>query len=81
MTRITSEHLTSGIVTEHEVHQFVTEASDLGLRAGTWPERIETTLGNGLDFIRTAKRVVDGDLIYVRYVQANGCISLKIFND
>jgi hypothetical protein len=68
--------------TETGVHQFVTEASDIGLGVGTWPEKIETDMGNGLPFVRvSAKRDNDGDIQWVTYRQANGCLDLKVFND
>lgn len=66
---------------ELEPHRFAAFASDVGLAPGQWPERLETTLGNKLPLLRRTKRVdVDGDVMYVRYEQANGCVELKIFN-
>lgn len=69
------------LISEVAPHLFVTEASDLGWPCGHWPERIETTMGNGLALIRTSKQVRDGDLLFVRYIQEFGCMQLKVFND
>jgi len=72
-----------GIFTEYEPHHFHSCASDLGLRAGQWPALINVSgLGNGMHF-RLASKCTDqeGDLLYVRYLQAAGCVELKIFND
>lgn len=67
---------------EYATHAFNAEASTIGLRPGEWPERLETTMGNRMPLLRTSKRVDnDGDLLWVTYWQANGCISLRIFND
>ena len=73
-------------VTEHEIHRFVTFASDLygsvpELREG-FPRSIPTNLGNGQPLIGYRKKInSDGDLEYVRYQQQFGCIEVKIFND
>lgn len=67
---------------EHEVHKFVSFASDIGLRAGQWPEKLETTLGNKQPFVRVRKKLdTEGDLQYVVYEQALGCCSLRVYND
>lgn len=69
-------------VSEVEPHTFVTEASDLGLRPGEWPQFLTTNLGNGLRLVRSTKKLdADGDLLWVTYHQAAGCIRLRIFND
>lgn len=67
--------------TEVECHRWSTEASDLGLSPGNWPEQLPTILGNKLPFLRDTKKVRDGDLLWVTYRQALGCISLRVFND
>lgn len=67
--------------TEFEPHKVFAEHSDLGLRPGDWPESFETDLGNGQPFLRHSKTVVDGDLMWVTYFQANGCIRLRVYND
>jgi len=78
---ITAKH-----VTEVEPHVFVCEASSLyeiypGFQTG-WPIQVWTTLGNGLPLRRVSKKVdAEGDTLYVRYQQQNGCITLKVFND
>lgn len=68
-------------VHEYETRKFCAEASTLGLKPGDWPRTIETDMGNGMIFIAQHKEVRDGDLLWVDYFQANGCITLKIFND
>jgi hypothetical protein len=40
-----------------------------------------TTMGNGMPFVRSTKKVQDGDLLYVRYQQSNGVLDLIVFND
>jgi hypothetical protein len=64
---------------ESQTHQFVTEASTLGWKPGYWPERIETAMGNGLPFLR-GEQFRPG-LSAVTYYQANGCITLTVYND
>lgn len=74
--------ITASDVTEHEVHQFSAEASDLRMRHGEWPTSIRTTLGNKQPFIRkSAKMTPSGDLGAVVYAQSMGCITLTIWND
>lgn len=77
--------LTLDHVTESEIHKFVAFASDLydacpALRTG-WPLQISTSIGNGMPLVRKSRSAdAEGDTVYVRYQQANGCVSLKIFN-
>lgn len=60
----------------------ITDASDIGLRAGQWPESIIVPgLGNGLPLFRTRGKVTNGDIEYVRYRQQFGCIDLDVYND
>jgi len=70
-------HITAQNCTESAPHRFITEASELGWKPGHWPERATTSMGNGLDFILTARKA-DGTRIYR---QASGCISLTVLND
>jgi hypothetical protein len=51
-------------------------ASDIGLRAGQWPETLETSIGNALPLKRIR---VEGD--GVLYRQACGSVELLVFND
>jgi hypothetical protein len=74
--KITSEH-----AHEYEAHHFSCEASDLGWKPGEWPRTIDTNLGNGMVFIAQRREVRDGDLLWVDYLQGNGCIWLRIYND
>jgi hypothetical protein len=68
-----SEYYAGGATT-----RFVTEASDIGLRAGQWPEAIQFAerVGNGLPFYRT-----HSDANSVTYEQDLGCTKLVVFND
>ena len=66
---------------EYEVHKWSTEASDIGLPVGTWPTQLETTLGNGLPFLLCHAETKGGDLLWVDYLQGNGCIALRVYND
>lgn len=77
----TTFRVPAGLVIEHEPHEFIAEASDVGLMVGEWPASVDLPVGNGMPFIRTSKKVRDGDLLWVTYVQANGCVKLRIFND
>jgi hypothetical protein len=74
-------HLSPDQLMEHGGFEFSAEASELRLSVGEWPERFETSLGNGMPLIRTSKKVRDGDLLYVRYNQELGCMTLIVFND
>jgi len=75
-------HISRHQVTEVEPHQFVAEASSLGLHPGEWPNKMFTFIGNGQPFCYSFKKLTeDGDLAYVSYRQALGCITLKVFND
>ena len=71
-------------ITEDEIHTFSGWASDLGLRPGQWPEKIEIEggIGNNMPLLRTSKRLTpDGDIARVTYVQVAGCVRLHIMND
>lgn len=81
MLQITHENRIRLDIHEFEVHQFSAEASTLGFPVGHWPTTIETTLGNKLPFIASTRKIRDGDLLWVTYRQANGCISLRVYND
>ena len=62
---------------EVEVHRFVTDASDLQLPVGVWPQTLETNLGNGEPFVKI--QLFDGSC--VKYLQRYGCVALIVFND
>lgn len=67
---------------EVDVHRFASEASDLRLKPGEWPAQLQTNLGNGLPFIQVGQIISPaGEFGGCRYRQANGCISLSVFND
>lgn len=55
---------------------WVTEASDLRIPPGRVPERLQTTIGNGHDFI-----LIDTDCDKWSYVQDLGCTNLTVWND
>jgi len=63
-------------------------ASDMGItcefmHANGWPRHINDAdnIGNGQPLIATTKKVVDGDLMYVRYNQQLGCMTVVVYND
>jgi hypothetical protein len=68
--------ITRDNTTEFKVHEFMVDASDLGLPPGTWPKTLTTDLGNKQPFIR-----VHVDAVRGRYRQEFGCIELMIWND
>lgn len=74
------EKTTTGLL-ESEPHKFSVDASDIRLPPGEWPTRIDTTLGNGQPFALYHAEERDGDLWWMDYMQCNGCIRLRIFND
>ena len=74
--------ITKDLLFEVAPHRFVAEASDLGLKPGEWPAMLPTKIGNGEPLLRGhVERGTEGDLIWVRYRQENGCLSVKIIND
>jgi hypothetical protein len=74
--------ITPDLVMEHEPHRFSAEAREIGLRPGEWPTQLSTAMGNCLPLMRVSKKVdADGDIMWVTYHQANGAMSLKVFND
>ena len=69
-------------VTEHELHEFSAEASELRLSAGEFPANLITTLGNRQPFIRKRfKLTPTGDIGAAVYTQSCGNITLTIWND
>ena len=77
-----SKKLIDGVtITEHKPHEYYAEASELEQTRLNWPGLIPTDIGNGLPFMREADERRDGDLLWVRYKQCNGCVTLTIFND
>lgn len=70
------------VLTETEPHKFCTEASDLGLRPGEWPQTLHAPdLGNGLPLTLDHAEEKDGDLLWIDYRQSLGIIRLRVFND
>lgn len=63
---------------EIEVHEWWTEASQLGIAPGAaYPDALNTTLGNGQPFVFRGFDAHGTAL----YMQAFGCITLKVLND
>lgn len=60
---------------------FMCSASDVEAFRKGFPKTVKTCLGNGMAFVGHSKKIVDGDLLYVRYRQAAGCIDLIVYND
>lgn len=75
-------NITSAHVDALDLHQFISEASALGLRPGHWPAAFSTSLGNKLPLCKThEQRSREGEIEYVTYRQSMGCVELRIFND
>jgi hypothetical protein len=63
---------------ELSVHQWYADASALGLKPGaTYPAHLETALGNQQPFVFQR---FDGNGTAI-YLQAMGCLLLKVWND
>ena len=74
--------ITHDNASEYDLHRWVTEASDLGLKPGDFPLSFNTTLGNGHPFFLSGgDKTPDGDIAGVRYRQGNGILSLLVIND
>jgi len=74
---ITRKQLAENDVTRFNSNHLFTEATTLGLAPGSYPERIDTELGNGktLTLLR-----VDSDQT-AHYVQDEGYLEFTIFKD
>ena len=59
----------------------ISDASDLGMAPGVWPQGLETDLGNGTPFIRMNALEREGEVVYTTYMQMGSSILLKVFND
>lgn len=73
---ITEASIKAGTITKTGLFQFATDASEIGIRAGTLPRSIQTTIGNGLPFILTATSPQS-----FKYRQSCGCLELVVYND
>lgn len=65
-----------------EFFMFAADASDLRLRPGQWPARIQTNLGNGE--VLVAGRILEDaarEFAGYEYKQSMGCITVRIYND
>jgi hypothetical protein len=76
ITKITRDQ-----VREFDTHKYIADASDLGWSPGEWPEWVPTDIGNGKPFLAFSWEYRDGDVEWVTYRQALGCISLNVHND
>ena len=69
-------------ITENSIHHFTCFASDVEVFRKGFPRKVSTNLGNGMDFVGWKKNIDEnGDLRYVVYKQAFGCVTLQVFND
>lgn len=80
--------ITYELVTHVALYTHCCEASDLGLRAGQWPEVIacDPKFGNGCPLVRADaewRTDSDGDreLLAMNYRQVAGVMRLRVFND
>lgn len=74
--------ITEQNVTEVTTRVYASEASSLGFRAGTEPsERLETDMGNRLDFVLFYVKRYRGELVSWMYRQSGGSLILEVFND
>lgn len=69
-------HIELKHVAEVFIHEFSTFAAELGWPPGRIPTKVSTDLGNRQPFVLS--KVEEGMFVYQ---QANGCISLTVFND
>jgi hypothetical protein len=59
-------------------YSYATDAATIGIAPGVlFPEKLETTFGNGQPFVKFSRLEAGG----ARYKQAFGCIVLDVFND
>ena len=82
---MTTATITSENTSPENWDKFSASASELGMKPGHWPAMLETTLGNKQAF-HLAELVPENtgeeaNVVYARYEQSNGCISLIVFND
>ena len=73
---ITEASIKAGTVTRTGLFQFVTDVSEIGIKPGTIPRSIPTTIGNRLPFILT-----EGSPQCFKYRQNCGCPELVVYND
>jgi hypothetical protein len=70
--------------TEHEPRSWVTEACELGLPVGKFPDKIATDLGDGTPFYFSGYDMNGEDVAGVRYIQGRGGLGafrLLVIND
>ena len=75
--------ITSSNIYEFECHRLISDAVEIGLAPGEWPRSIDAApdLGNGLPFMLTREMRTAGEFHGCFYTQANGILTIRIFND
>lgn len=73
--------ITSNIIYEYEPHRFSVDATALGWGPGQWPHALPTNMGNCRPLLFERMEVRDDDLLWVDYLQDDGCMRLRIYND
>lgn len=71
--------ITKDNATEQDPGMFYTEASDIELPPGIWPDTLETSLGNGQPLRRLP--INQEDIKFVVYQQPETEIQVTVFND
>lgn len=74
----------TGVFEAVEIHDFAAEASTLGIKHLLFLKqfRVHGLGGNGQPFFVTRRKFSDdGDLLFIDFVQGNGCIKIRIYND
>jgi hypothetical protein len=69
---------------EHEPRHWVTEAAELGLPVGRFPDKIVTDLGDGTPFYFSRYDMNGDEIAGARYIQGRGGLgacSLLVIND
>ncbi len=74
--RVTQAQVDGGTIERTGAHEFLADASDLGIPPGPPPRKIETDIGNGKDFWLTER----WEWGWV-YMQIAGCVMLRVQND
>lgn len=74
---ISKTHLSAGDPNDGALN-YTAEASDLGWRAGRWPNVL--TYGGDL-FVIKRSEVQDGDLLWIDYFNAAYRVTIRIYND
>ncbi len=77
---VTAEQVETASSYGIDAYHYTAEISEL--RWQGWPKSADTNLGNGQPLVAEhIERDADGDVMFVRYLQQCGCVSLTVFND